>query len=74
MKWLREKSIKVAARVQSGMVCERGDTNFISVLIILAIVIILAGIFIGFKDQIVDQVNGIVNGFTIKASESPMPT
>ena len=44
---------------------ERGDTNFISILIILAIVVILAGLFIGFKDQIVEQVQGIIDGFTI---------
>lgn len=44
---------------------ERGDTNFISILILLAIVIILATAFIGFKDIIVGQVNDIVNGFTI---------
>lgn len=45
---------------------ERGDTNFISILIILGIVIILAGVFIVFKDQIVSQVQKIINGFTIK--------
>lgn len=44
---------------------ERGDTNFISILILLAIVIILATAFIGFKDLIVGQVEEIVNGFTI---------
>lgn len=45
---------------------ERGDTNFISILIILGIVIILAGLFIGFKDQIVVQVQNIISGFTIQ--------
>lgn len=44
---------------------ERGDTNFISILIILAIVIILLGIFIGFKDTIVARVSEIVDGFEI---------
>lgn len=44
---------------------ERGDTNFISILIILGIVILLAGLFIAFKDQIVEMVQGIVDGFTI---------
>lgn len=44
---------------------ERGDTNFISILIILAIVIILLGIFIGFKDTIVARVSEIVEGFEI---------
>lgn len=65
MKNLKEKSLKAVVKVQNAITCERGDTNFISILIILAIVIILAGIFIAFKDQIVGQVQGIVDGFTI---------
>ncbi len=44
---------------------EKGDTNFISILIILGVVILLAGVFIAFKDQIVQQVQGIIDGFTI---------
>ena len=44
---------------------EKGDTNFISILIILGIVIILAGLFIAFKDTIVEQVQAIVDGFTV---------
>ena len=44
---------------------ERGDTNFISIIIILGIVVLLAGVFMGFRDTIVAQVQGIVNGFTI---------
>lgn len=44
---------------------ERGDTNFISILIILAIVIILLGVFIGFKDTIISRVTDIVDGFDI---------
>lgn len=44
---------------------EKGATTFIEVLIILGVAILLAGVFIGFKDQIVKQVQDIVNGFTI---------
>lgn len=44
---------------------ERGDTNFISILILLAIVVLLATTFIGFKDTIVNNVTSIVEGFTI---------
>ena len=44
---------------------ERGDTNFISILIVMGIVILLAGLFIGFKDQIVGQVQEIIDGFVI---------
>lgn len=42
---------------------EKGDTNFISIMIVLGIAIGVAGIFIGFKDQIVGKVSEIVNGF-----------
>ena len=44
---------------------EKGDTNFISILIVMGIVIILAGLFIGLKDQIVGQVQNIIDGFSI---------
>ena len=54
------------ACIRHALYDEEGDTNFISILIILGIVIILAGIFIGFKDQIVAQVKEIIDGFTIK--------
>ena len=45
---------------------ERGDTNFISILIVMGIVILLAGIFIGFKDRIVGMVEDILDKFVIK--------
>lgn len=41
---------------------ERGDTNFISIIIILGIVILLAAVFLGFKDTIVEKVQEIVDG------------
>jgi len=44
---------------------ERGDTNFISILIILAIVVILLGVFIGFKDQIIGKVSEIIGKFDV---------
>lgn len=45
---------------------ERGDTNFISILIILGVVILLAGVFMTFKNQIVGMVTDIIDGFTIQ--------
>lgn len=53
---------------------ERGDTNFISILIILGIVILLAGVFMVFKDQIVGQVQNIVDGFEINPTGGVEPT
>lgn len=35
---------------------ENGDTNFISIIIILAIVMVVAAIFIGFREKIVQWV------------------
>lgn len=35
---------------------ENGDTNFISIIIILAIVMVVAAIFVGFRTQIVTWV------------------
>lgn len=70
LKELNRKAIALAATLQSMYLKaaseERGDTNFISILIILGIVILVAGVFIGFKDQIVGQVQAIVGGFTIR--------
>lgn len=36
---------------------ENGDTNFISIIIILAVVMVVAAIFLGFRTQIVEWVN-----------------
>ena len=43
---------------------EEGDTNFISIIIILGIVIVLVGVFIVFKDRIIKVVDEIVSGFS----------
>ena len=56
---------KAILGMNNAMRNEKGDTNFISILIILGVVILLAGVFIAFKDQIVEQVQGIIDGFTI---------
>lgn len=42
---------------------ERGDTNFISMLVILGIALALAGVFLGFKDQVLDWVNRNIGDF-----------
>ena len=41
---------------------ENGDTNFISIIIILAIVMVVAAIFVGFRTQIVNWVNSTFSG------------
>lgn len=70
-KKLQQESIVLAATLQSmyltkvrpKLTDERGDTNFISILIILGIVVVLAGIFIGFKNRIVGLVEGKIGTF-----------
>lgn len=52
---------------------ERGDTNFISILIIMGVVIGMATLFMNFKDEIVEEVKGIVDGFTIDKVERTGP-
>lgn len=47
---------------------EKGDTNFISILIILGIVIIVAGVFITYKDKLVGQVDKQIRNFNIEST------
>lgn len=65
LKKLDKMFIKLMTKQNLLLKEERGDTNFISILILLAVAISLAVIFIGFKDNIVGQVQEIINGFTI---------
>lgn len=64
--WLDRKTIEAMNYAQRVMNSEKGDTNFISILMILGFVILLSGIFLGFKDQIVGRVTEIMNGFKIQ--------
>jgi len=68
-KWLSKLYASIGAKftaVSETVAEERGDTNFVSILIILGIVVLLAGAFIAFKDQIMGQVEQIVSKFKIK--------
>lgn len=61
-KWLNAQ----CAKLHAAITCERGDTNFISILIILGLVILLSAVFMGFKDTIVAKVQEIMDGFVIQ--------
>ena len=63
--WLDAMMIQVLFACKQAAKDERGDTNFISILIVLGIVILLATFFITQKQKIVDQVEEIVGNFTI---------
>ena len=64
-KAFRNIHVKAIAKMTDFIKKENGDTNFISILIILGIVILLAGVFMLFKDQIITMVTDIVDNFTI---------
>ena len=69
-KMLEDKLLRLYVKAACfKMSSDRGDTNFISIIIILGIVIILAGAFIGFKDKIMEQIEPIINGFQLKKPE-----
>ncbi len=48
---------------------ENGDTNFISIIIILAIVLLVAVAFMMFKDQIIGWFNGTTQTFFSQADK-----
>lgn len=67
---LDQMTLRAYVRMQNGlylakekMKSERGDTNFISIIIILGVVVVLAAVFIGFKDQIVGKVKEMIAQF-----------
>lgn len=64
-KYILNAYIKAITGLNSFIKKENGDTNFISILIILGIVILLAVVFMAFKDQIIGMVTDIVDNFTI---------
>lgn len=59
---------KVSNFLHSVVEGEKGDTNFISIIIILGIVLLLVLTFNGFKDKIVGLVEDQVKSFTLKSS------
>jgi hypothetical protein len=59
--------IKTKLKLDSFFHDEKGDTNFISILVILGIVLALAGIFLGFKDQVLGWVDTNIGDFFSKS-------
>ena len=46
---------------------EKGDTNFISILVILGIALALAAVFLSFKDQVLAWVDNNIGDFFSKS-------
>lgn len=64
---IKEKLTKAFCKVQTEVYCaahdDQGDTNFISIIIILAIVLVVAGVFITFKNDILGSAEQAINKF-----------
>ena len=50
-------------KVNAFMADERGDTNFISVLVLLGIALALAGVFLVFKGKVITWVDTNIGNF-----------
>ena len=70
MKKLTNKvnSLLIKAKCKADMFLhnEKGDTNFISILVILGIVLALAAVFLAFKDQVLEWVDTNIGDFFSK--------
>mgnify|MGYP000749692106 CR=1 FL=1 len=55
--------MKLLEKADSFLNHEEGDTNFISILVLLGIALALAGVFLGFKDQVLEWVDTNVGDF-----------
>ena len=59
-----EKAMAVAKKEMSTFIREEnGDTNFISILVLLGIALALAGVFLVFKDQVLGWVDTNIGTF-----------
>ncbi len=54
---------KAKMKAYNFMHDEKGDTNFISILVLLGIALALAGVFLVFKDSIIKWVNTNIGSF-----------
>lgn len=59
--------LKAKMKVDSFLNDEKGDTNFISIMVLLGIGLALAGVFLGFKDQVLGWVDTNIGDFFSKS-------
>ena len=55
--------LMVMLKVEAFMNDEDGDTNFISIMVLLGIALALAGVFLTFKGQVLDWVDQNIGDF-----------
>lgn len=53
----------IERKVKEFLYDEKGDTNFISILVLLGIGLALAGVFLTFKNQIINWVDTAIGDF-----------
>lgn len=58
--------LKAKLKVDSFLHDEKGDTNFISIMVLLGIALALAGVFLTFKDQVLGWVDENIGDFFSK--------
>lgn len=59
--------LKAKLKVDAFLYDEKGDTNFISILVLLGIALALAGVFLAFKDQVITWVDKNIGTFFSKS-------
>ncbi len=57
---------KLKREINALLFNENGDTNFISILVLLGIALALAGVFLAFKDQVLGWVDQNIGDFFSK--------
>lgn len=60
---LKQKNIELQVKVLKVLHDDRGDTNFISIAIVLAIVLSIVAVFIYFRNEILDKVTEEIQKF-----------
>ena len=58
---LNKLIIKMTCKLNNFLQEEEGDTNFISIIVILGIVLVLGALFVSFKDQIIETATNMIN-------------
>lgn len=58
--------LKAKMKMDAFLTDEKGDTNFISIMVLLGIGLALAGVFLGYKDQVLGWVETNIGDFFSK--------
>lgn len=65
--FLFQAKMKAQKQLNEFLYDEKGDTNFISIMVLLGIGLALAGVFLGFKDQVLGWVDTNIGDFFSKS-------